>query len=163
MGFNKDWFCFFGEDQGVSASSGGTACSSGFPTFKTFPGCSPDGTYYHFPYDETSGRGAFRAWILPHAAVISQFIGSNYTFGSNDGAEGTDYRFYIRPRNGPLKLTATELYTSTERINDRGSVWDVNKVVLAGTEIQILFRQWKGPNQNNNSFVIAMTGTWLRE
>jgi hypothetical protein len=161
-----DWFSLWSEHQGISASRGCNPCSSGFPTFKTPPGCAPDGTYYHRHYDESNGRGHLHRWTMPDPFNFHQFVGSNWSFGISDGVEGTDYRLFIKQSNRigtPWKLYATRLYDANDRVADRGTVWDMNRLFLSGTAIEIRYRQWKGPNQNNNNFVVALIGEWIRD
>lgn len=137
----------------VSAPAGGVPCSGG---------CPPVGTYYHDPYGDSNPRDLVYSWILPEAATINQIILSNWPFGSSDGLQDTSVDVLILSAF-KTSLLIQESWDFTKRRDDRGTVWDVKHTYLQGTRLQIKYEQEQGSNQNNNGFVTAITGTWLRD
>ncbi len=144
MVLNVDWFAIFGDKQPVNSRVG-----SGF-----------DDPQWHAPHDKFIIRGLTFNWIFPQAASLSQLIISNYDFGNFDGGinDLSEAALFI---NG--SLIALKGWNLQDKFDDRGSVWDLNIVVLQGTPVSIRFRMEKGVNTNRNDFATSLTGTWLRD
>jgi hypothetical protein len=90
---------------------------------------------------------------------------SNFVWGANDGVEGTSMFMTILDDASQTFAgrTGVNSWTASDRFADRGTVWDINHVVLKGATVTLTYQQHKGPNQNNNSFVFSITGSWLRD
>lgn len=163
MTLNTDWFCMFGRTTLISAPAGGSGCNPSFPTFRAFPGCTPNGTYYQPPHYEDVSINTQVTWMLPDAANLSQFVSSRFPF--TDDANPSPNRGTGSSTTLTLNgsIIASHIWDSPDRSNDKGFVWDLNLVALEGSTITVTFQQYKGLNQINDAFVSSLIGSWLRD
>lgn len=147
MAFDKDFFCLHGGPHPVTSRAGGSGA---------------DGAYYHVPYADSLGRNEVFSWMFPRAASLSQLVVSNWVFGSSDGPfEPT--KMFMTILDDTSQTFAVGTWNHAARLADRGTVWDINHVVLKGATITVTFEQHRGVNQNQNDFTMAITGSWLRD
>ena len=138
--------------------------SSGFPDFRAFPGCPPGAvTSQYMPYSAPSSfSSTFVEWFFPWAVTISQFIACNFSssqYGIHESDRGSSFQFYVANQ-----LKASRIWNATDRVDDRGTVWDLNLLIPSETPCRIIAQQWRTCNNTiNNNCLGYLTGYHLRD
>lgn len=121
---------------------------------------------------QQSGEATF---IIPDAMVLKQLLVTPWILQSgNDGDTTIVVRLWVE-NFGVMTLLASVTYkngspdTSPPPSNPMapetslGEVWDIGKVLLEGTKIQIDVTHTRGVNPTLDSFRVSLIGTWLRD